>query len=186
MEEGLRGWSKTKECSADLYTQTVDTGHLPNEYVMDLIAQDCLRKLYIQGTTVLPKGQFLDQHTVVMVMLKNEHLVLGYGMMICSQRELRQPMIQGFQEIMGKFNTSLQKSADITYTQNKSEILFYIMLLNGSITDPEEIQNRAQELNIRCSGAYTLCAAMHRQHSQPVCHSDFCEGSHHLGDGFYL
>ena len=152
----LLGWSKTKECSADLYTQTVDTGHLPNEYVMDLIAQDCLRKLYIQGTTVLPKGQFLDQHTVVMVMLKNEHLVLGYGMMICSQRELRQPMIQGFQEIMGKFNTSLQKSADITYTQNKSEILFYIMLLNGSITDPEEIQNRAQELNIRCSGAYTL------------------------------
>ena len=152
---------------------------------MDLIAQDCLRKLYIQGTTVLPKGQFLDQHTVVMVMLKNEHLVLGYGMMICSQRRLRQPMIQGFQEIMGKFNTSLQKERRHHLCPEQEEILFYIMLLNGSITDPEEIQNRAQELNIRCSGAYTL-HVLQCTGSIPSRYAirTFCEGSHHLGDGF--
>ncbi len=182
----LLGWSKTKECSADLYTQTVDTGHLPNEYVMDLIAQDCLRKLYIQGTTVLPKGQFLDQHTVVMVMLKNEHLVLGYGMMICSQRRLRQPMIQGFQEIMGKFNTSLQKSADITYTQNKRKFCSILCCSMAALPTRRKFKNRAQELNISRSGAYTL-HVLQCTGSIPSRYAirTFCE-SHHLGDGFFI
>lgn len=152
----LLGWSKTKECSEAIYTDTVRSGYLPNEYVLELISLDCLRKLYAQGTVVLPKGELLDNHTVLILMLKNEHMVLGYGILICSQRELRPPMIQGFQEIMGKFQTSLQKNADITYTQNKSEILFYIMLLNGSITSCSEIRARAKELHISNTGEYTL------------------------------
>ena len=152
----LLGWSKTKECSEAIYTDTVRSGYLPNEYVLELISHDCLRKLYAQGTVVLPKGELLDNHTVLILMLKNEHMILGYGILICSQRELRPPMIQGFQEIMGKFQTSLQKNADITYTQNKSEILFYILLLNGSITNHSEIRARARELNISSTGEYVL------------------------------
>lgn len=152
----LLGWSKAKECSEELYADTVCSGYLSNTYVMELIAQDCLRKLYEQGTVILPKGQLLPQHTAVIVMLRNEHLILGYGIMICSQRELRQPMIQGFQEIMGKFKTSLIKHTDISYAQNKSEILFYLMLLNGSITDQTEIRQKAQALNLCCGGEYTL------------------------------
>lgn len=152
----LLGWSKFRECTDSLYTETIDSGVLPDKYIIRLISQDILSKLYIRGTIVLSMEQRLSDNTVVMVMLKNKDLVIGYGMLICSRREARQPMIHGFEEIFSKLRTKLSEKMDVSYSLDRSEIYFYIMLMNGTITDSNEIQKYAEELHINRTGEYML------------------------------
>lgn len=166
-EFGLLGWSRTKTCPDPLYTETVTAGRIPHGYIMKLIEHDSLRKLYIQGTTVLSPGQLLEEYSVVMVVLKEENMVIGYGMLICSSREPRKPMIQGFQEIIGKFRTCLAAKSDVSYFQEKSEHFFYLMLLNESMTDASEIQSYAEELQI-CVAKERICHVLQCGDSLPI------------------
>ncbi len=152
----LLGWSKMHECTDLLYTETIESGVLPDKYVIRLISQNILRKLYVFGTIVISPNYHLSDSTIVMVILKNEDLIIGYGMMICSRRKARRPMIQGFEKFINKFRTRLSEMKAISYSLKNSEIYFYIMLLKGTVTDRNEIRKCAEELQICRNGEYVL------------------------------
>lgn len=165
----LLGWSKMHECTDLLYTETIESGVLPDKYVIRLISQNILKKLYVFGTIVLSPNYHLSDSTIVMVILKNEDLIIGYGMMICSRRKARRPMIQGFEKFVNKFRTRLSETKAISYSLKNSEIYFYIMLLKGTITDRNEIQKYAEELQICRNGEYVLHAIRCREsNSVPI------------------
>lgn len=152
----LVGWSKTRECPDPLYQQTIETGAIPHTYVMKLMAANSMRKLYLQGTTVLSKGQFLETYSVIIVMLREKNMILGYGMSICSNREVRPPMIQGFEDIICKFRNCLIARSEASYFQENKDCFFYNMLLSADVSDSSEIQQYAQELHISMEQERTL------------------------------
>ncbi len=152
----LLGWSKSRQCSDPLYTESVQLEELPQKYILRLISQNIFRKLNIHRTIILSKEHSLSQSTVVMVMLKNEELVIGYGMLICSKREVRQAMIQGFEEFINKLEAKLARTSEISYLQNRNDSYFYVMLLNGRITDIDEILRAADELHISKTGGHLI------------------------------
>jgi len=169
----LLGWSRMHECTDPLYTETIESGVLPDKYVIRLISQNILRKLYVSGTIVLSSNHHLSDSTIVMVMLKNEDLVIGYGMMICSRRKAKRPMIQGFEKFISKFRTRLSEMKEISYSLKRSEIYFNIMLLKGTITDRNEIRKYAEELQICRNGEYVLHVIRFREISRVPIHYAF-------------
>lgn len=152
----LLGWSKYHVCEDPFYQETVANASLSSNHILWFLAENMLSKLAKHGKILLPAGNHLSDSPLFIRMLKDNDIVLGYGIMVCSILAPRPPMMQGFSDFIDQIGTRLTNKSNKRWNIQQEHTHFLVDLINGRLKRTEEIQNYANTLNISASGNFHL------------------------------
>lgn len=152
----LLGWSRNHECQDPMYQEAVENQSLSTDRILRLLSENILFQLSSNGKIELEAQNCLSHSPVIIRLLKNNEIVLGYGIMICSILPPRPPMVEGFTKIIDKFSLRLTNTSNKLCAIHEKHVYLLIDLINGRLKNAEDLRKYSETLHISLRGNFHL------------------------------
>lgn len=153
----LKGYSRGRETKDEMYQNTIQTGALDTFYIKQLIINDVFDDFQKNGEILLPEHNCLSEVPVFIKQIIDKNMLLGYGLLICTNTPPMQEMLNFFSEFCSGFRKYLlaDNSTQHMLLEHKQELLF-TGIIQRIFPNEDEIKSLAENLGIEMDENYYL------------------------------